>query len=370
MRSPIDSLKKHYLNSRGKRLGKKYVVFESDDWGSERIGSEDGLSALKEAGIDVYSNPFNYLDSLETADDLTALFETLSKFRDRKGNHPAITANTIVANPDFQKIKESAFHEYHFQLASESYKKKQACENSPALIREGMDAGLYHPQFHGREHLSVRKWMSELKSGNEILLRAFEHGIYGIDLDTELTSRSNFMAAFDSVDAEETMEFKKIISEGTSLFRESFGFSSESFISPCYIWHPDIEPFLKENGILYFQGMPLQYAPNPEGDYRQIFHYQGEKNRLGQRYFVRNCYFEPSVSKGFNWIEEAIRRLRIIFFWGKPAIFGTHRINFMGSLDEENRSRNLETFGELIQTILKTWPDVEFTTTDKLGGIY
>jgi hypothetical protein len=85
---------------------------------------------------------------------------------------------------------------------------------------------------------------------------------------------------------------------------------------------------------------------------------------------VRNCFFEPSLNNKFNWIEECLRRIKIIFFWGKPAIIGTHRINFMGSLDEENRKANLKLFSELLKMILKNHPEVEFTTTDKLGELY
>ena len=358
------------LNSRGKRLGKKYVVIESDDWGSERITNKDALSTLIKSGVDVYDNPFNFLDSLETGDDLSALFETLEKFRDRKGNHPVITANSVMANPDFDKIKASGFTEYHYESSLETYRKKPGCENSAALIREGMDAGMYHPQFHGREHLSVCKWMTELRAGNEILRNAFDAGIYGIDMDTELTSRNNFMAAFDSKNEEELVNFGTIIEEGTSMFKSMFGFSSESFIAPCYIWPSELEPVLKQNGIKYLQGLPLQYAPDQEGQYRQIFHYQGQKNRKGQRYFVRNCFFEPAEYRGVNLIEEVLRRMKIIFFWGKPAILGSHRINFMGSLDEENRSNNLKMLDDLLQAILKTWPDVEFISTDKLGDLY
>lgn len=365
-----DSLKKHYLNSRGKRLDKKYVVIESDDWGSERITNRKALSALIDSGVEACNNPFNCLDSLETEDDLSALFDTFSRFRDRNGKHPVITANSVMANPDFGKIKASGFTEYHYESALETYKKKPGCENSAKLIMEGMDAGLYHPQFHGREHLSVCKWMDELRAGNKVLMKAFEEGIYGIDMDTELTSRDNFMAAFDSQNKEEVENFRTIIEEGTSMFKSVFGFSSKSFIAPCYIWPPDLEPILRENGISYFQGLPLQYAPEPEGGYRQIFHYQGEKNKAGQRYFVRNCFFEPSESRRSDEVAEIIRRMKIIFLWGKPAIIGSHRINFMGSLNEENRSVNLKLFSELMEAILKIWPDVEFTTTDKLGDLY
>jgi hypothetical protein len=366
----FNTAKKHILNLPGKKLGKKYIVFESDDWGSERIPSKEGMKYLTSCGIDIYSNPFNHLDSLETGDDLSALFEILTRFKDKQGNHPVITANSITANPDFKKIKASGFTEYHYESTLQTYSNKQGCLNSYALIKDGIAAGIYHPQFHGREHLNVRQWLTALQSGNETLLKAFSAGIYGIDLEIELTKRNNFMAAFDTNSEQETAEHRNIINEGASLFKDTFGYTSNSFIAPCYIWQPIIEMALKENGIKYIQGLPVQYVPVYGSKYQKICHYQGERNKIQQVYFIRNCFFEPALNPGFNWIEDCMRRIKIIFFWGKPAIIGTHRINFMGSLNEENRKNNLKTFSNLVKSILEIWPEVEFTTTDKLGELY
>jgi hypothetical protein len=41
----------------------------------------------------------------------------------------------------------------------------------------------------------------------------------------------------------------------------------------------------------------------------------------------------------------------------------------MGELDPGNRKVNLRLFKELLQRILKQWPDVEFMTSDKLGDL-
>jgi len=366
----LKDIKRHITNFPGKRISKKLIVFESDDWGSERIPSLERLEYLISNKIDVYSNPFNHLDSLETEDDLSALFETLTRFKDRQGNHPVITANSVTANPDFKKIMASDFKEYHYESTLQTYRNKPGCKNSYQLIREGIAAGIYHPQFHGREHLNVRQWLNALQSGNEILLRAFHAGIYGIDINSELKKRNNFMAAFDGNNEQEDVEHRKIIKEGMSLFKKAFGFTSRSFIAPCYIWHPSLEELLKEHEIKYIQGLPIQFSPNHGVKYKKIYHYQGERNRLKQIYFVRNCFFEPSLNHGYNWIKDCLRRLEIIFFWGKPAIIGTHRVNFIGSLNEENRKRNLDLFSDLIKKIIKTWPDIEFTTTDKLGDLY
>jgi len=64
-----------------------------------------------------------------------------------------------------------------------------------------------------------------------------------------------------------------------------------------------------------------------------------------------------------------LKKIDIAFSWHKPAIICTHRINYMGELDPGNRKVNLRLFKELLQRILKQWPDVEFMTSDKLGDL-
>jgi hypothetical protein len=54
------------------------------------------------------------------------------------------------------------------------------------------------------------------------------------------------------------------------------------------------------------------------------------------------------------------------FFWKNPAILTSHRINFIGSIEEDNRKRNLKLLEELIQKILKRWPNVEFMSSNEL----
>lgn len=370
MRNFLSTARKHFLNLQGKRLDKKYVVFESDDWGSERIPSKNKMKSLASSGIDVFRNPFNYLDSLETEDDLSALFETLLIFRDSHGNPPVITANSVTANPDFEKIEKAGFSEYFYETILETYERKKKCANSFSLIKEGISMGIYHPQFHGREHLNVKQWLTAILSGNELLLKAFKNKIYAIDIRTGITLRDNFTAAFDGYTEQERDYFQGIIEDGIRLFKNIFGFYPKSFIAPCYIWHPFLEKSLKDNGIRYIQGLPVQLSPANGDKYRRIHHYQGQKNHLDQRYFIRNCFFEPAFNPRFDYIKDIMYRLQIIFFHGKPAIIGTHRLNFIGALNENNRKKNLELLVQLLKLILETWPDVEFTTTDKLGEFY
>jgi hypothetical protein len=302
--------------------------------------------------------------------DLTALFDTLRSFKDIDGNSPVITANSVTANPDFGKIKEGKFKEYYYESVLNTFRRKQGSEHTFLLIKEGMEKGLYRPQFHGREHLNVQQWINGLQFGDEVLKKAFDVGVFGIDLKSKYTKRANFMAAFDDVSDNVRADHNKIIEEGTKQFKDLYGFRSSSFVAPSYVWHPTLEPILMSNGINFLQGIPIQFSPNNSSNFRKIYHYQGQRNSFGQRYFIRNCFFEPSLNPGFNWIEDILKRLKIIFYWNKPAIIGTHRINFIGSLREENRSKNLILFSKLLQEILKIWPNVRFTSTDNLGNLY
>ena len=45
--------------------------------------------------------------------------------------------------------------------------------------KEGIAAGIFHPQFHGREHLNVKKWLKVLQSGEKDTCLAFEKGTFG-----------------------------------------------------------------------------------------------------------------------------------------------------------------------------------------------
>ena len=54
---------------------------------------------------------------------------------------------------------------------------------------------------------------------------------------------------------------------------------------------------------------------------------------------------------------------------GKPLIISFHRLNYIGFIDETNRSRNLLLLKQLLKLLTERWPDVEFMSSDKLGRL-
>src|SRR5690606_12744401 len=101
------TLGRNFHNMKGWSTERKIIVFESDDWGTIRMPSLKTQKYLLNKGLDINKCSFCQNDSLESDDDLTSLFDVLLSHKLRDGRYPVITANTIVANPDFEKIKES-----------------------------------------------------------------------------------------------------------------------------------------------------------------------------------------------------------------------------------------------------------------------
>jgi len=128
-----------------------------------------------ENNIELDKFSFDKNDCLESEEDLRALFETLQKFSDNKGNHAVLTAYHVVANPDFERIEASRRKEYRYETILETYKRFAHTQQVPNLIKEGMEKGIYVPQSHGRQHVHVKRYMEAINSRSEKEQLAFKH---------------------------------------------------------------------------------------------------------------------------------------------------------------------------------------------------
>ena len=356
------------LNIPGWRTNRKIVVIESDDWGSIRMPSKEVYERLLKGGVRVDKCPYNRVDSLASEEDLSALFDVLFQFKDNQGNHPIITANTVVANPDFDRIRQSGFKEYFYEPFTTTLKKYPNHTNSFELWKQGMTSKVFHPQFHGREHVNINVWLNLLQQKNETFLKAFDLGMCGLGPNIVKTGRINIQASFDSLDKEDLVSQKEILIEGLDLFEKLFGYRSDSFIANNFIWDTSLNSTLLGNGVTVFQGMKYQKLPLLDSPKRKLIrHIQGEKNKLNQIYLIRNCRFEPSQFPGIDSVSACLYDISNAFFWRKPAIINAHRLNFIGNIEESNRTKNLKLFVKLLDSILIKWPEVEFMTSDKLG---
>lgn len=362
---------RHLINLPGWLTNRKIVVIESDDWGSIRMPSKEVFIKLQKIGYKPENDPYLRYDSLASEEDLSALFDVLLSVKDKNGNPAKITANCVVANPDFVKIRESEFCQYFFEPFTETLKRYPEHQKAFNLWKQGISKGIFHPQFHGREHLNIDRWLNALKNNKTNVRDAFDHEMISISSEkTEM--KFAFMESLDFFSEEEKMSKIEILNSGMDLFEKIFGYKSESFIASCYIWHENQEVFLKEKGIKFIQSNPFQLQPsikNNKHRYQKKFHYTGQTNRNSQLYLVRNAYFEPSNNPETDYVSDCLSRIKTMFFMKKPAIIGAHRLNFIGFINEKNRTKNLKLFRELLIQIKKNWPDVEFFTTDQLGSL-
>lgn len=359
------AITRNLINIPGWCTKRKIVVIESDDWGSIRMPSMDVYNSFLEKGYKVDQSNYNRLDSLESNDDLIALYDVLSRYKDKFGNPPTLTANSVVANPNFNKIKKSGFANYYYEHVKDTLQQYPRHDKVFDLWHEGIANKVFYPQFHGREHLNIIRWISALNKNNKDVMYTFNHNTTFSGIEDY-----NFMEAYDQDSYDEISTHKATIADGLKIFKETFGYSSKSFIAPCYTWSSDLDKTLFDHGVQYFQGSIFQMIPKGGfNNYKKKYHFLGQKNAYGQRYLSRNCIFEPSLIKKNNSVDYTLDSIAIAFRLNKPAIISSHRINYIGYLDESNRTNNLILLNTLLKNIILKWPDVEFMTSDKLGDL-
>ena len=364
--SLLKSIKRNLINVRGVRTDRKLLVIESDDWGSIRMPSKDVLERLRADGCNPESDPYLAYDSLESNADMEGILDVLSNVKDSRGRHAVLTANAVVANPDFERIRQSDFQEYHYEPFTSTLKRYPFSDNVLQLWKKGIQMGVFIPQFHGREHLHVGQWMNDLRENLPLLKKAFDLEMLSIS-SVPGRLRFSYMEGMDHFSEQERLAKKDILESGHRLFTEIVGYPSKSFIANCYIWDHTVEEVLKGQGIKLMQGILNQIQPIGNGKHILVKHFMGQKSKQGMTYSIRNVFFEPTLQSGLDWIDEAMARINIAFLWKKPAIIGSHRLNYIGSINENNRSKNLKLLSTLLQRVAKQWPDIEFISSADLA---
>ena len=272
------SLIKNLSNIPGWRTNRQLIVIESDDWGSIRMPSMEVFTALEINGIDLTNDEgyvFNKYDSLASENDLSLLFEVLLSVRDSVGKPAVLTPFCVVANPDFEKIKISEFTEYHYKPFSEELSGTTGCEGSFALWKQGIEEGIFVPQFHGREHLNVKVWMKALRNSHSETMLAFDKGVWGFSTAQDPDIGVEFQAAFDFLDRGDIDYHKKIIGSGLDLFEELFGYRAVCFVPPNGLYSNQLESFCLTQGINMIGVSKIRHEPVGSGRYIKKIHWPG-----------------------------------------------------------------------------------------------
>lgn len=363
------TLANHIKNVGGWTTKRKILCFAVDDYGNIRLHSPGSVEKLKSKGVQL-SGRFDYFDALDTCEDYEQLYEVLSSVKDKHQNHAIFTPYALSANIDFDKVLKER-RKYEYELLPETYKKlaaeDQAYEGAFEMLQEGISNKLIKPQFHGREHLNIGLFEDFLNIEHPHLMANLEnHSYAGIPKLTEKPT-IGFTQAFAFWDEKEVENHKVIIKDGLQCFEKVYGYKSVTFTPPAQQLHPELYAYIKTQGVLSID--------KSRTSQRHLGHdkYVQEKNKLGYQNnqehitMVRNVVFEPTDDRGVDWVEFTFKQIQAAFRLNKPAIVSSHRVNYCGHIDLENRTKGLTTLKMLLQKVVQKYPEVEFMSVDQLA---
>ena len=363
----------HFKNLFGWNINRKIVVFSVDDYGNVRLNSRESYEKMVSAGLKPV-NHFDRLDTLETTDDLTALFEVLTSVKDCKNEYAKFTPFALPCNIDFERIVENNYEKFEFETLTSTFEKLSALQPNAYtgawnLWKEGMNLGIFCPQFHGREHLNLKVFNDHLEYKNTEFRIALQNRSYSLIPNNKFPSIS-YTAAFDIEFESDTQSYKEIITEGVNCFNEVFGYFPLHFNAPGASANKRINQYLVDSGIKFSDNPFIQKEHLGNFKYRYHLNYSGKKLSSNLYNLNRNVVFEPCEDKGYNAVDVALTQIDAAFRMNKPAIISSHRVNFCGHISESNRSVGLFSLKDLLQKILKKWPDAEFFTSGELCELY
>lgn len=352
-------------NIPGCRTDRKIVVFAIDDYGNVRVASKEARERLIKDGVNMSLNRFDMYDTLSTSEDLEALFDVLKSTKDRQGNHPVFTAFALPANIDFEKVLRCK-DGYYYETLPKTLQKLKGYETVWSLWQQGIKEKIFYPQFHGREHLNVKLFEDLFENRDYVLMKNLENRSYA-SIQHNRNKTVGFTHAYSFDKFEENEAHKENLIDGLKVFEEVFGYKATHFNAPGAREHHVLETTMKEGGIKYIDTDIIKNEHQGSGAYKKRYNPLGKRNDLGQMYMYRNVVFEPSMPDYNDWASKCMYEIEAAFRWNKPAIISSHRVNFCGHIDPNNRKKGLASLKSLLTQIVKKWPDVEFMTTVQLG---
>lgn len=333
------------------------VCFDSDDWGVRKCSSVEQKSELIGKGFSMDNEAFCSHDALENLEDVQTLSAFLKSFSDQYGNHPIFTLNFSMFNPDFQKIIASAFLEYYSSPFYVEYGKEK--DKIFECFRRDFNK-VFDFQLHGSEHINVLRFLNDARNG---LGYAKESANANLTCVGNCYSKGNHFGYMDELNTGRQATavdfcFSRL-REASSLFEKIFN-EKPIFLTPsCGVLPKEIRNKLPGIGFRYVKTSEHYFETGK--NYRLSRKLLLRKEKGGIVYIVRNCDFEPTITK--RALDLAKDDVDFCAKFRKPCIISTHRINFVSGMGESFRSSGLETLGLLLRYILGKYPDAEFCST-------
>src|SRR5437762_10643953 len=140
---------------RGLSFARPLVIIQSDDWGRVGIRDREGYEQLRASGIRLGENPYDFY-TLETAEDVIAIFDLLKRHRDGTGRPACLVMNFILANLNFPKMGEDKFRELQLLPLTRGLPGHWKRPGLFQAYRQGIADGVFFPALHGLTHFCRR----------------------------------------------------------------------------------------------------------------------------------------------------------------------------------------------------------------------
>ncbi|GAO34869.1 hypothetical protein SCT_0249 [Sulfuricella sp. T08] len=309
------------------------VIFESDDWGA---------------------------GPLEQAKALENLREILAKFKDKKGRTPVATLGVILATADTQRIKNTDGVEYFSKSLSEPV-------YTPLrdVMEEGVRQGVFALHLHGMEHYWPQTLMQVAAKDMNVRDWLQSDGIPGTEsLPSHLQARWTDASALPSR-ALTNEAVRAVMTEEASLFGTCFKMRPRVAVATTFVWTEEVESAWGKEGIDVIITPGARYTcrdatGKPGGEDKRMMN--GELNKRGQIYLVRDVYFEPMLGhKPERLVNDAKERVRL----GRPCLVEMHRSNFIGATEKCDTS--LRVLEAALEQLQHTFPEIHFMTSLELA---
>lgn len=352
---------------------RKVVVIYADDYGSIRIKNSQARKNLTKMGVNMEKNRYSRFDTLADTEDLYFLFDILTSVKDINGHYACFTPFANIANPDFEKIKNSNFTTYFREPFTETLKHYGAnYDGVYELWKQGISENIFYPEYHGTEHINVKRFMQALRDGHKSTLAAFNNQCVCVPTFENEEMVKNSTSVFDIDHASDNESLMEDIKVGMDMFENVLGYRPKQFTPGAGIYSPVLHQCLSDNGIKYINVQRYRSYPLGDNKYVKHFLYNGKLNEYGQKYIVRNCPFEPTNENGTlnnNAADICLKNVDIALRWNAPAIISTHRVNFVGTLDKTHRDFSYKQLKKVLVEIIKRWPNVEFMNGDQMAEL-
>lgn len=359
----LNTTKLYIKNILSKKTNRKIVVIYVDDFGSIRTKNTEAKNRLSALGIPMDSTRYSF-DTLLSNEDFSMLYDVLTSVKDKNGHHACFTPFANIANPDFDRIRESGYQKYYRESFVKTLERYGNTHNQVYdYWKQGIAENIFRPEYHGTEHLNVCRFMKALQEGHKSTIAAFENeSICQPTFPGEKSiRRASGIFAIDNVEENESL--RDDLKVGLNMFEDLLGYRSTQFTPGGGTHSCLINQDLLDNGIKYIHaGRTIQY-PIGGGKFKTEHAYTGKMNNIGQTYIVRNCPFETvfdNCKYNHNVVKICLDNIKAAFSMHNLALVSTHRVNFAGSIESEHRDYAMNQLRILLSEIVKKWPDVEF----------